>query len=368
MANATFVIHGAKVKHAFVLSSSVDTDPEKAEGTATTEKLRRLTATQHDFVLMHDLVKIFRQRGLRDPGMLAVYDLILALKAERFAACAPTGFSDEASAKLRCAMETYAVCDECGFVSQLGKMAAALRREVVRKWLTYDCLPEEGLPASPAVGLPPLPKNDITIQTRIEGKAITSPEDQRRNQKNTITAPDSSISKLNSKVCSFVYIPLALQSLSHTHTSRFARASLQWLREASLSTLRKQGVNVIVIIDTGKNAELKDIVEEELLNQKEAFYNVFVDYLEKAYEEAFKFEQRVVNQSSCPFVSTSRLDADDIIHPHLFEGMHQHILNEFNKNPSWNGGFYANRDAKNYKLLLGGDGSCAWRKFGDQTR
>ena len=73
-----------------------------------------------------------------DSGMLAIYDLILAIKSKTFASCA----RDESYG---CDDVTTAVCDRCNHIGKFGKLAISLRRKfnpITSNGTSWGCWPQ----------------------------------------------------------------------------------------------------------------------------------------------------------------------------------------------------------------------------------
>ena len=135
---------GAESTHKFVLLSSLNEDSNKMwedsnkmwEGSRNTsdeksvrEALRYLL---HDngFVKIDNLLE--KDHKLRDPGMLAIYDLIIAAKANYFASCARNG-------EIGCTEASRRLCEECNYIGKFGRMVAVIRKEKA----TMECWPTE---------------------------------------------------------------------------------------------------------------------------------------------------------------------------------------------------------------------------------
>ena len=139
------------MSHSFILISSTD-ENDQYVATTSNQELQHLKEN-YEVILLNDLLN---KQGIYDPEMIAVYDLIVALKATSFAACSlntfwPGGyrFSNDISTQLGCTRKAYDICKKCASVSKLGKIATALRRQRVDNSSTYDCWPVDGLPSSP---------------------------------------------------------------------------------------------------------------------------------------------------------------------------------------------------------------------------
>ena len=79
-----------------------------------------------------------QQRYYHDSGMLAIYDLILAIKSKTFASCA----RDESYG---CDEVATQVCDMCNHIGKFGKLAISLRRKfnpITSNGTSYGCWPQ----------------------------------------------------------------------------------------------------------------------------------------------------------------------------------------------------------------------------------
>lgn len=128
---------GEESTHKFVLLSSLNEDSSKmwigsknySNKKSTREALRYL----HDngFVKIDNLLE--KEDKLHDTtGMLAIYDLIIASKANNFASCVING-------KIDCTEESRRLCEECNHIGKFGRMASLLRKEKA----TMECWPTE---------------------------------------------------------------------------------------------------------------------------------------------------------------------------------------------------------------------------------
>jgi hypothetical protein len=80
-----------------------------------------------------------QQRYYHDSGMLAIYDLILAIKSKTFASCA----RDESYG---CDEVATQVCDMCNHIGKFGKLAISLRRKfnpITSNGSSYGCWPQQ---------------------------------------------------------------------------------------------------------------------------------------------------------------------------------------------------------------------------------
>lgn len=212
------------------------------------------------------------------------------------------------------------------------------------------------------------PKSTINqvseLHTALVTKTVEHPNEKFPNEKNILTSTEA-VPLPGDKICSFVQIHLNM----HGFTPVFARASLQWLRKANVATLINQKVNVIVGVRIGNNNEIQSIVKEELmdivtdLTEGNSFFLSFdVQYFTSTGVPAttsLNYMKYIVKHSSCVYVTTSRIDADDIVHPNIFDAMGSVIMDEF-QDRQWNGGFFAYRDATKNVLLIGS--GCKWKQ------
>ena len=75
---------------------------------------------------------------IQDPGILAIYDLILASKAKNFASCARHG-------KVGCdSKHARNICEKCNHVGKFGALAVTLRRQLSHPPdSTWECWPQK---------------------------------------------------------------------------------------------------------------------------------------------------------------------------------------------------------------------------------
>jgi hypothetical protein len=95
---------------------------------STREALRYLHG--NGFVKIDNLLE--KEDKLQDTGMLAIYDLIIAAKANNFASCVRNG-------EIGCTEESRRLCEDCNHVGKFGRMATLLRKEKA----TMECWPTE---------------------------------------------------------------------------------------------------------------------------------------------------------------------------------------------------------------------------------
>jgi hypothetical protein len=128
---------GEESRHKFVLLSSLNEDSDKmwlgSRRTSDKSSIRKaLRYLLHDngFVKIDDLLE--KEHKLRDSGMLAIYDLIIAAKAFNFASCARYG-------EIGCTEASRSLCEECNHVGKFGRMATLFRQEKS----SLECWPTE---------------------------------------------------------------------------------------------------------------------------------------------------------------------------------------------------------------------------------
>ena len=156
MTKASFTNETVDTKHPFLLMSSINTNAEEAD----TKELRHLKDSK-EFVQIYDKIKKIPNQA--DPGMMAVYDLILALKAKDFSTCSLKKYSEDLAAQSGCTPKGYDFCKKCAFVSKVGKLASALRPRAARNASTYDCWPVDGVSrGAPVAGVPRAADKQIT--------------------------------------------------------------------------------------------------------------------------------------------------------------------------------------------------------------
>jgi hypothetical protein len=73
-----------------------------------------------------------------DPGMLAIYDLIIATKAINFATCSRGG-------EAGCSDVSHRLCDACNHIGNFGRLATSLRKQNTYHSLasSWECWPSE---------------------------------------------------------------------------------------------------------------------------------------------------------------------------------------------------------------------------------
>ena len=134
----------SKRLHKFVLLSSLNEDPNRMwSGSKTIANGDKDSVRNALRYLLQDngFIKIDKLLGeehkLRDSGMLAIYDLIIATKANNFASCARNGV-------IGCTKSSQRVCEECNHVGKFGQLATLIRRESVNNvGSSWECWPTE---------------------------------------------------------------------------------------------------------------------------------------------------------------------------------------------------------------------------------
>lgn len=135
---------GEESRHKFVLLSSLNEDSDKMWSTfknmpkSGEDPVRKaLGYLLHDngFVKIDDLLD--NEEKLLDSGMLAIYDLIIASKANNFASCVRNG-------AVGCTESSQQLCEECNHVGKFGKLATLFRQESVNNvGSSWECWPNE---------------------------------------------------------------------------------------------------------------------------------------------------------------------------------------------------------------------------------
>eukprot|EP00984_Skeletonema_dohrnii_P004621 scaffold1634_cov118-Skeletonema_dohrnii-CCMP3373.AAC.19 len=132
-------------QHKFVLMSSLNENEDMmwsgsrnsiVNGTTTTPQ-QALHYLLHDngFIKIDGLLEMQAKKVHNDPGMLAIYDLIIATKANNFATCARDG-------KTGCNGVTRRLCDACNHVGKFGRLATSLRKEDGdHRGSSFECWP-----------------------------------------------------------------------------------------------------------------------------------------------------------------------------------------------------------------------------------
>lgn len=137
----------AMSQHKFVLMSSLNENEDMMWGGSRriangTTSQRALQYLLHDngFIKIDGLLEIqAKKSAYDDPGMLAIYDLIIASKANNFATCARDGRNG-------CNKMTRRLCDSCNHVGKFGRLATSLRKKQRvdgggHQGSSYECWP-----------------------------------------------------------------------------------------------------------------------------------------------------------------------------------------------------------------------------------
>ena len=117
-------------QHPFIIMSSLNTNADYmwkgakllAENSTSDQALRKLL--DHGFLKLDQVVDY---KKLKDPLVLAIYDLILALKAAKFVTCSKSCGDDS-------------VCAACNWLGQFGGLAMTMRSDMANKSST-ECWP-----------------------------------------------------------------------------------------------------------------------------------------------------------------------------------------------------------------------------------
>ena len=129
-----------KSNHQFVLMSSLNKDTDLmwdgskiiSGANKAAQQALNFLVQDNGFLKIDDLLE--KVNNVHDPGMLAVYDLILAKKAKSFATCArDKGFG--------CNNATGSICELCNHVGKFGKLALELRRNSPKD-SSWACWPQ----------------------------------------------------------------------------------------------------------------------------------------------------------------------------------------------------------------------------------
>ena len=145
MTNNTAMTEEEESRHRFVLLSSLNEDSDKmwlgSKVIADNDKesvQNALTYLLRDngFIKIDDLLDNDHSQ-LLDPGMLAVYDLIIATKANNFASCARHG-------QIGCTELAKKLCEECSHVGKFGHLATLIRKNSLDTvGSSWECWPVE---------------------------------------------------------------------------------------------------------------------------------------------------------------------------------------------------------------------------------
>jgi hypothetical protein len=135
-------------QHKFVLMSSLN-ENEDMMWSGSRNTIANLTTSSHQALhyLLRDkgFIKIdgllesqAKKVHIDDPGMLAIYDLIIATKAKNFATCARHG-------EAGCNQVSNRLCDACNHVGKFGRLATSLRKQNAdhRLGSSWECWPSE---------------------------------------------------------------------------------------------------------------------------------------------------------------------------------------------------------------------------------
>lgn len=139
----------ASSHHKFVLMSSLNENEDMmwsgsrnsiANGNTSQRALHYLLH-ENGFISISGLLEMHAKKSAyNDPGMLAIYDLIIATKANNFATCARDG-------KAGCNKVSRNLCDSCNHVGKFGRLATSLRKERHvdgrHRGSSYECWPSE---------------------------------------------------------------------------------------------------------------------------------------------------------------------------------------------------------------------------------
>mmetsp|Transcript_42826 Transcript_42826/g.73070 ORF Transcript_42826/g.73070 Transcript_42826/m.73070 type:complete len:255 (+) Transcript_42826:199-963(+) len=127
--------------HPFVLMTSLNDNPSMMWGGSrrVAAGIQNNTGQQAlDFLRANGFLKVdglLNQTTILDPGMLAVYDLILATKAKNFATCARGGGSG-------CDPATLSLCERCNHIGKFGRLALSMRLTKSSDGVSYGCWPQ----------------------------------------------------------------------------------------------------------------------------------------------------------------------------------------------------------------------------------
>ena len=134
----------------FILMSSINEDPDLMWGEAEKLMTKRANNTAAEALRALErqgLVKfdaLLRAAGvpLRDPGLLAVYDLILAASARYFSTCA---YKAAMGHRGKCSHAAQRACRACNHLGKFAGLALAMRKDLptYSKESTYGCWPQK---------------------------------------------------------------------------------------------------------------------------------------------------------------------------------------------------------------------------------
>ena len=142
--NAT-VKEESSQQHKFVLMSSLNENEDMmwsgsrrivnstANGTTLAQHALQYLLRENGFIKIDGLLEVqTKNSSYNDLGMLAIYDLIIATKANNFATCTRDG----------CNKETKRLCDMCNHLGSFGRLAVSLREHHVDQRGSYECWPQ----------------------------------------------------------------------------------------------------------------------------------------------------------------------------------------------------------------------------------
>jgi hypothetical protein len=135
-------------QHKFVLISSLDENEDMMwsgarntiiNGTTSSQQALRYLLRDNGFIKIDGLLESQAKKvHSDDPGMLAIYDLIIATKAKSFATCARHG-------EAGCNQVSNRLCKACNHVGEFGRLATSLRKQSAdhRLGSSWECWPSE---------------------------------------------------------------------------------------------------------------------------------------------------------------------------------------------------------------------------------
>jgi len=133
-------------QHKFVLMSSLNENEDMmwsgsrnsiVNGTASSQQALHYLLRDNGFIKIDGLLEMQAKKVHDDPGMLAIYDLIIATKANNFATCAKGG-------KTGCNGVTKRLCDACNHVGKFGRLATSLRKDDAdHRGSSFECWPSK---------------------------------------------------------------------------------------------------------------------------------------------------------------------------------------------------------------------------------
>jgi hypothetical protein len=131
MSNNKIAKAGDDLRHKFVLMSSLNENEDMmwsnsrnstSNDTTSSQLALRYLLRDNGFIKIDDLLE--NEDKLLDSGMLAVYDLIIASKANNFASCVKNG-------EVGCNKSSQKLCEKCNHVGKFGQLATLFRQENV---------------------------------------------------------------------------------------------------------------------------------------------------------------------------------------------------------------------------------------------